>query len=229
MNLVRMVIKNMAGSNIAQNGWFMLRVRLAFWISAFALFFFLVGLIIYPFVEDLFLLHIMLSTAVLAIFLLLRNLFTLRRSPLPLKEAARVASIPTTVVVPAASAAHKQPIKLMPTATPLSAAPLHKETRKAMSSSVAVVPTNRVFFKEVDKIVPAELLIPGGATFKPSIKELPVGKLTHKETLKVIPQAEAILVRSWEELQKAGGMVAGLVDRLSTMSTLPNKAIDPSK
>jgi hypothetical protein len=236
MNLVRIVVKKMAGSSIAENGWFVLRIRLAFWLAAFALFFFLVGFIIYPFVEDLFLLHLMLANAVLAIFLLLRNLLELRQSPVALKEAASVAPIPTTVVVPAASVAQKEAIKLVPAANPhrpLSAAPLHKETSKVVPTTSAVASTSQVMFKEVDKIVPADLVIPGGASFKPALKAVPVDKLYHKETLQVFPQAEAILARSWEELQKAGGMAGGvvsnLVDRISAMNNAPNKAPDPGK
>jgi hypothetical protein len=233
MQLLRWLLSINALSSHSQNNLEVLRVRLAYWIASAITFLLVLMLMLLPLLDllETYVLHLVLVVASLSIFFLLRNLFAslpFQAQPAPDVEVAPAlapAAVPVaaTATVPLAEGQLKEPVKDIP-AIHFREAPALKEREKEIATSrqVTTAPVEAPF-KAEDKRLP--VVTPQSAVvFKEAFKTVPHPESSvsmFKQWVKVMPQAEATLARSWDDLRRAGGAFTELVERLANSSPTP--------
>lgn len=233
MQLLRWLLSINALSSQAQNNLEVLRVRLALWIASAITFLLVLTMMLLPLLDllETYVLHVILVVASLSIFFLLRNLFAslpFQAQPAPDVEVAPAlapAAVPVaaTATVPLAEGRLKEPVKDIPAIT-FREAPALKEREKEIATTLPVTTAPvEAPFKAEDKRLP--VVTPQSAVvFKEAFKTVPHPESSvsmFKQWVKVIPQAEATLARSWDDLRRAGGVFTELVERLANSSSTP--------
>lgn len=242
-------IKHLNVGNHRGELWNTLRIRLASWIAIAITVVLLVSLVLIPFLEwfEFYVLHIILMIASVGVVLLLRDPVpqpTMQQLPdeavalVPALAPAPIAVASCAIAGVPAAGQGAQPVVLpevvfwpelkegekdIPIDTKWVEA-VFKEGTKDIATKTSMtfqpmVPPQKVWEKEQPTMTPQTMV-----AFKEAFKTIPYQERPvscFKQWVKIIPQAEVVLARSWDDLRRVGGVVSELVGQLAGNTPLP--------